>query len=91
MVDVIFQGAWVLHRIKKDKGGESLPLLAFRRHVVNAIFVKYLKERRLSSNHLGTRNIPSHVCYNDTKHYQVQSEHRHTQNTFKHLRESVFA
>ena len=73
MVDVVFQGAWVLHRIKKAKGDESLPLLAFRRHVVNAIFVKYSKECRLSSSHLGTRNIPSDVCYDDTKHYQVQS------------------
>ena len=37
-------------------------------------FLKYSKERRSSSNHVGTRNVPSEVCYNDTKHYQVASE-----------------
>ena len=86
MVDVVLQGAWVLYRINKDECDESLPLLAFRRHVVNAVFLKYPKEGRLSSSHLGIRNIPSDVCYDDTKHYQVQSEHRRIQNPFKHLR-----
>ena len=90
MVDVVLQGAWVLHRINKDKGDESLPLLAFQ-DIVNAIFLKYSKKGRLSSSHLGIRNIPSDVCYDDIKHYQVQSEHRRIQNTFKHLRGSVFA
>ena len=61
MVDVAIQGAWVLYRINKDKGDESLPLLAFRRHVINVIFLKYSKK-------LGIRNIPSDVCYYDTKH-----------------------
>ena len=46
---------------------------------------------RLSSSHIGIRNIPSHVCYDDTKHYQVKSEHRRIQNPFKHLRRHVFA
>ena len=41
MVDGAIQGAWVLFRIKKDKADESLPLLAFRTHVVNVIFLKY--------------------------------------------------
>ena len=76
--------------INKDKGDESLPLLAFRRHVVNAIFLKYLKEGRLSSIDLGIRNIPSNVFYHGTKHYQVLSEHRRIQNPFKHLRGSDF-
>ena len=96
MVDVVIQGAWVLYRIYKGKGAwvlyriykgkgdESLPLLAFRRHVINLIFLKYSKEGRLSSSHLGIRNIPSDVCYDDTKHYQVQSEHRCIQNPFKY-------
>ena len=75
----------------KDKGDESLPLLAFRRLVVNVIFLKYSKEGRLSSSHLGIRNIPSDVCYDGTKHYQMQSEHRHMQNPIKHLKGSVFA
>ena len=38
MIDVVIQSAWVLSRINKDKGNESLLLLAFWRHVVNAIF-----------------------------------------------------
>ena len=41
MVAVAPQGVWVLHRINRDEGDESLPVLAFRRHVVNAIFLKY--------------------------------------------------
>ena len=47
---------------------ESLPLLAFRREVVNAIYVEYTKEDKLSWSHIGIRNIPSDVCYDDTKH-----------------------
>ena len=84
MVDVVFQGAWVLYRFKKDEGDESLPFLVFRRHIVNAVFLKYSKEGRLSSSHLGTRNILSNIYYDDTKHYQVQYEHKRTQNPFKH-------
>ena len=77
MIDVVLQGVWVLYRIKKDGGDESLPLLAFRRNDVNAIFLKYSNEGRLSSSHVGIRNIPSDVCYDDPKHYQVlQSEQR---------------
>ena len=53
MVDVVIQGAWVLYCINKDKGDESLPLLAFQRHVVNIIFLKCSKEGRLSLSHLG--------------------------------------
>ena len=86
MVDVVFQGAWILHRVKKDEGNESLLFLVFRRHIVNTIFLKYLKKGRLSSSHVGIQNIPSDICYDDTKHYQVQSEHRRTQNPFKQLR-----
>ena len=76
--------------INKDKGDESQPLLTFGRHV-NVIFLKYSKEGRLSWSHLGIRNIPSDICYDDTKHYQVLSEHRLIQNSFEHLRESTFA
>ena len=32
MVDVVLQGEWVLHCIKKNKGNESLLFLAFPRH-----------------------------------------------------------
>ena len=67
VVDVAIQGAWVLHRINKDKGNESLPL-TFQRHFVNVIFLKYSKEDKFSSSYLRIRNIPSDVCYDDTKH-----------------------
>ena len=48
MVDVVIQGAWVLYCINKDKGDESLPLLFFRKPIVNVIFPKYSKEGRFS-------------------------------------------
>ena len=73
MVDFVIQVAGVLYHINKDKGDESLPLLAFQRYSVNVIFLKYSKEGRLSSSHLGIRNIPSDICYDGTKHYQVKS------------------
>ena len=44
MVDVALQGVWVLYSFNKDEDDGSPPLLAFQRHVVNAIFLKYLKE-----------------------------------------------
>ena len=44
----------------------------------------YSKESRFSSSHVGIRNIRLDIFY------QVQSEHRRTQNPFKHLRWSVF-
>ena len=40
MVDVVLKGVRVLYRINKDEG-ESMPLLPFRKDVVNAIFLKY--------------------------------------------------
>ena len=91
IVDVVLQGARVFHRINKDEGNVSLPFLVFWRHIVIAIFLKYSKEGRLSSSQVGIRNIPLDVCYDVTKHYQVQSEQRRTQNLFKHLKWSVFA
>ena len=42
-------------------GDESLPLLAFRRDVVNVIFLEYSKEGKLSPSQIGIRNIPSDV------------------------------
>ena len=88
MVDVVLQDAWVLYGVNKDEGNESqsLPFLVFQRHIANTIFLKYSKEGRLSSSHVGIRNIPSDICYDYTKHYQVQSDHRRTQNPFKHLK-----
>ena len=69
MAYVVLQGVWVL-----DECDESLPLLVFRRDVVNAIFLKYSKEDRLSLSQVGNRNILSDPCYDDTKHYQIQSD-----------------
>ena len=70
MVDVLLQGAWVLYRINKYEGDEFLLLLVFRRHIVNAVFQKYSKEGRLSSNHVGIQNNPWDNCYDDKKHYR---------------------
>ena len=69
MVDVVLQGARLLYRFKKDEDDEFLPFLVFRRHIVNAIFLKYSMEGRLFSSHVGIGNIPSDVCYDDAKHY----------------------
>ena len=71
-VDVVLQGVWVLYHISNEDD-EYLPLPSFWRDLINAIFLKHSKEDRLSSSHVGIRNIPSDVCYNNTK-YQVQSE-----------------
>ena len=40
MVDVDLKGVWVLYRINKDEGNESMSLLPFPRNVVNVIFLK---------------------------------------------------
>ena len=71
MLDVVIHDVWVLYGINRGEGDESLPL--FWGDVVRAIFLKYSKENRLSSSHVGIRNIPSDVSYNDTNYYQVQS------------------
>ena len=73
-VDVVLQCVWVLYRINNEDD-ECLPLLSFWRDVVNAIFLKHSKKGRLSSGHVGVRNIPSDVYYDNTKH-QVQSENK---------------
>ena len=36
-------------------------------------FFEYSNEGGLSSTHVGIQNIPSDVCYDGTKHYQVKS------------------
>ena len=69
-------GCAVFYRVNKDAGEESLLFLVFRGHIVNATFLKYSKKGRWSSSHVGVWNIPSDTCYDDTKHYQVQSERR---------------
>ena len=66
MVNVVFQGVWVLYRINKDEGVESLSLLVFRRDGANAIFLKNSKLGRLSSSHVGISDIQSDVCYDET-------------------------
>ena len=44
-----------------------MPFLAFRRDVINAIFLEYSKEVKLSPSHIRIQNIPSDVCYDDAK------------------------
>ena len=77
MVHVVF------YPVKNYEGDESLLFLVFHRFIVNAIFLKYSKEGRLSLIHVGIPNIPSDICYDYTKHSRAQSEHRHTQNPFQ--------
>ena len=72
------------------RSDESMPFLAFERDVANAIFLKYSKEGRVSSSHIRIRNISSDFCLDDTKNLQVQSEHKHIHNPFKHLTLNVF-
>ena len=93
MVDVVLHGAMVRgHCIVLTKMKVmNLCLFLLFEDIVNAIFLKYSKEGTLSSSYVGNRNIPSDVCHDVTKHYQVQSEHRRTQNPFQHLRWIVFA
>ena len=46
MVDVVLQSARVLYDINKADGDKPLPLLPFRRFVVNAIFSEIFKGRQ---------------------------------------------
>ena len=68
MVDVVLQGVLVLYCINKDEGDDYLPLWAFRKDVVNRIFLKYLKKGRSSSSQIGIRSVLSAVCHDDAKH-----------------------
>ena len=90
IVEIVFQGAWVLYRINKYKGDESLLLLAFWRHD-NSNFFEIFKGTKIILEPFKNSKYAIRCCYDDTKHYQVQSEHRLIQNHFKHLRGSVFA
>ena len=56
-----------------------MPLLAFRRDAVNVIFLEYSKEGKLSPSHIGIRNIPSEVCYDDAKRCYMPSECRRSE------------
>ena len=67
MVDIVLQVVWVLSCIK-IKAIKPLPLLAFRRDVVNAIFPEYSKKDKSSPSHTGIRNTPSDAFYDGTKH-----------------------
>ena len=75
MVDVVIQNMW-MYGVNKDEADESLPLPVFQRDVFNEVFLKYSKEVRPSSSHVGIKNVKSDVCYDDTKHYQVPSKKR---------------
>ena len=79
---------WVLYHINKVWWVYAFS--SFWRDVANAIFLKYSKEGRVSSSHIRIWNISSDFCWDDTKNLQVQSEHKHIHNPFKHLTLSVF-
>jgi len=76
MVDVAVQNAWILHRINRAEGDPNYSLLAFRREIVNAIFLKYsndvVSKRRMSW--VSVRNVPDDVRLDEIKHYQVPSD-----------------
>ena len=76
MVDVFLQDVWLMYRINKDEDDESLPLLGFWRDVVDAIILKYSKEGRFSSSQAEIRNFRADVCYDDAKHYRVESQNQ---------------
>ena len=81
MIYAVLQGVWVLYRINKVKGGES----------VSSSFSKTCCQCRFSEIFKGRQIIYEPYSYDDAKHYQVQSEHGRIQNTFKHLSRNVFA
>ena len=53
----------------RTKLKESIFKNSNQRDVVNAIFLEYLKEDKLSPRYIGIRNIPSDICYDKAKHY----------------------
>ena len=63
----------MLYHVKKDAGDESLSLLAFRRNVVNAIFLKYSKEGKSFLSNVGIQVVQSDVSHEFT-HYQMPSK-----------------
>ena len=71
MVDVVLHSVRVFYRINKGESDDPPPVPTFRRDAVNVYFLIYSKKTRLSSSHVGIRNIPSDVSYDDKKHYQV--------------------
>ena len=58
-VDVVVQGVYCIVLTKMK--AMSLLFIAFWRDVVNAIFLKYSKEGRLSANYVGIWNISSNI------------------------------
>ena len=54
-------------------------------------FLENSKEGKIPPSHIGIRNIPSDVCYDDTEHCYMKSERRCIQKFFNHIRWSVFA
>ena len=65
MIHIVLQGQW--------KRWVSAFSSISKRCCQCNFYLKYSKEGRLSSNHVGIRNISSDVCYDGTEHYQAQS------------------
>ena len=64
-LELAIQSVWVLCRINEITNS------GFLKTCSHYNFVKYLKEA-LSPSHVLIQNIPSDVCYNDTKHCHGQ-------------------
>ena len=62
----------------------------FSKRYCQCNFYEILKGRQIIVEPCRNSKYPI-KCYDDTKHYQVQSEHRRIQNPFKYLRWNVFA
>ena len=60
-------GCVVLYRVNKDEGDESA-FSSFSKIYCQYKFLKYSKEGILSSSHVTIRNIPSDICYHETKY-----------------------
>ena len=63
LFDVVLQNMLVLNCINKDAFDESLPLLAFQRDIINAIFLKYSKEGRLFLSPVRIQNTVSYHIF----------------------------
>ena len=80
MIDVAIQNAWILNRINRAEGDTNYSLLAFRREIVNSIFLKYsndnINKRKMSW--VSVKNVPDVVHLDKIKHYQVPSNNAGT-------------
>ena len=76
---VVLQNTWVLYRINKDEGDESLHRLAFRRNEWNADHSRVMQELRVShqmsvmSLHITRYHVNNKACVGCAKITQYAS------------------